>query len=41
MFEPRENPGYEKMLNEATEMVASWVRNNDWYSSAGGTRPMK
>ncbi|KAK1827785.1 hypothetical protein QBC39DRAFT_290595 [Podospora conica] len=39
MFEPKENPGYEKLANDATEMIASWFRT-DWYetSSAGAVR---
>jgi len=33
MFEPKENPNYEKMSNEARDMIASWL-NNDWYESS-------
>ncbi|KAK4044727.1 hypothetical protein C8A01DRAFT_42630 [Parachaetomium inaequale] len=33
MFEPKENPGYEKLANEARDMVAGWFRN-DWYESS-------
>lgn len=40
MFEPRENPGVEKLIQDARDMVAGWLRN-DWYesSSAGAVRP--
>jgi len=40
MFEPKENPGYEKLANEARDMVAGWFRN-DWYesSSTDAVRP--
>ncbi|KAK3692216.1 hypothetical protein B0T22DRAFT_495480 [Podospora appendiculata] len=34
MFEPKENPGYEKLAKDARDMVASWLRN-DWYESSG------
>ncbi|KAK1751857.1 hypothetical protein QBC47DRAFT_391217 [Echria macrotheca] len=33
MFEPKENPNYEKMSNEARDMIAGWL-NNDWYESS-------
>ncbi|KAK0646203.1 hypothetical protein B0T16DRAFT_156281 [Cercophora newfieldiana] len=33
MFEPKVNPAYETMASEATEMIASWTRN-DWYESS-------
>jgi hypothetical protein len=33
MFEPKENPGYQKLANDARDMVASWLRN-DWYESS-------
>ncbi|KAH8894912.1 hypothetical protein GQ53DRAFT_715612 [Thozetella sp. PMI_491] len=34
MFEPKENPGYEMLANEAKGMIASWLQN-DWYASSG------
>lgn len=34
MFQPKDNPGFEKLANEARDMVASWLRN-DWYESSG------
>ncbi|KAJ9154923.1 Very-long-chain (3R)-3-hydroxyacyl-CoA dehydratase [Pleurostoma richardsiae] len=34
MFEPKENPGYEKLAQDATQMITSWTRN-DWYESSG------
>ena len=33
MFEPKENPGYEKLATDATEMISSWFRT-DWYESS-------
>ncbi|KAK3302260.1 uncharacterized protein B0T15DRAFT_298876 [Chaetomium strumarium] len=33
MFEPSENPDYQKLANEARDMIASWLRN-DWYESS-------
>ncbi|KAK4137259.1 hypothetical protein BT67DRAFT_438521 [Trichocladium antarcticum] len=40
MFEPKENPNYEKLANDARDTVAGWLRN-DWYesSSADEVRP--
>jgi hypothetical protein len=39
MFEPQENPGYERLTLEARDMVVGWLRN-DWYenSSADAVR---
>lgn len=33
MFEPKENPGYDKLSNTAAELIAKWTRN-DWYESS-------
>ncbi|KAK4106379.1 hypothetical protein N658DRAFT_490995 [Parathielavia hyrcaniae] len=33
MFEPQDNPGYQKLAIEARDMVVSWLRN-DWYESS-------
>lgn len=33
MFEPKENPGYDKLTNGAAELIAKWTRN-DWYESS-------
>ena len=33
MFEPKENPGYNKMAHDAKDMIASWLKN-DWYESS-------
>jgi len=33
MFDPKENPGYEKLAYEARDMIASWARN-DWYETS-------
>ncbi|KAK0711354.1 hypothetical protein B0H67DRAFT_646731 [Lasiosphaeris hirsuta] len=32
MFDPKENPAYEMLANNARDMIASWTRN-DWYES--------
>lgn len=36
MFEPKENPGYEKLGNDAAELIAGWMRS-DWYESSTDT----
>lgn len=33
MFEPKENPGYDKLSNTAADLIAKWSRN-DWYESS-------
>jgi hypothetical protein len=33
MFEPKENPGYDKLSNTAAELIAKWTKN-DWYESS-------
>lgn len=33
MFEPKENPGFDKLSNTAAELIAKWTRN-DWYESS-------
>ena len=33
MFVPDENPGYEAMSQEATNLVVKWLQN-DWYQSS-------
>jgi hypothetical protein len=33
MFEPKENPGYDKLSDTAAEFIAKWTRN-DWYESS-------
>ncbi|KAL2263748.1 hypothetical protein VTK26DRAFT_5392 [Humicola hyalothermophila] len=40
MFEPKNNPNFEKLARDARDMVAGWLRN-DWYesSSADAIRP--
>lgn len=37
MFEPKENPAYEKMANDARDMIAGWLQN-DWYADTGAIR---
>jgi hypothetical protein len=33
MFEPSENPGYDKLANDAKNMITTWLQN-DWYQSS-------
>lgn len=33
MFEPKENPGYDKLADDAAHTIAEWTRN-DWYESS-------
>lgn len=33
MFEPKENPAYEKLANDAKQLITAWTKN-DWYESA-------
>lgn len=33
MFEPKENPGYDKLTNDAAQMIAGWT-TNDWYETS-------
>lgn len=35
MFEPKENPGYEKLSNDAAELIAKWT--NDWSEDSTDT----
>ena len=39
MFEEKENPGYEKLAQEAKGLVVEWL-HNDWYESSGKPNPM-
>ena len=33
MFEPGENPGYDKLSNTAADLISKWS-TNDWYESS-------
>lgn len=33
MFEPKENPAYEKLCRDAAGLIARWTRN-DWYDGS-------
>lgn len=33
MFEPKENPGYDKLSGTAADLIAKWS-SNDWYESS-------
>lgn len=33
MFESKENPGYDKLTNDAAQTIARWTMN-DWYESS-------
>ncbi|KFA50447.1 hypothetical protein S40293_08960 [Stachybotrys chartarum IBT 40293] len=39
MFEPKNNPNYEELLEDATEVIAGWL-HNDWYASSSEDKPM-
>lgn len=34
MFTPKDNPAYEKLANDATQLIVRWVQK-DWYESSG------
>lgn len=33
MFEPKMNPGYDKLKEDAATLIAQWTRN-EWYESS-------
>jgi hypothetical protein len=33
MFTPRENPGYNKLAQDATEVIHGWLQNG-WYETS-------
>ena len=33
MFEPKENPGYAQLSEDAKNLIVSWS-HNDWYESS-------
>lgn len=33
MFEPKDNPGYDKLTDDAAQLIAKWTQN-DWYESS-------
>jgi len=37
MFEPKHNPNYERLTQDATQMIASWTKNQ-WYETSGVER---
>lgn len=39
MFTPGENPGYDKLLQDATGLIAEWLQN-DWYATSIEEKPM-
>lgn len=39
MFTPSENPGYDRLLQDATGLVAGWL-SNEWYESSVEERLM-
>ncbi|KAF7542313.1 hypothetical protein G7046_g10180 [Stylonectria norvegica] len=39
MFTPRENPGYEKLSQDAKGLIARWAKN-DWYESSSEEKLM-
>ncbi|POR36457.1 Uncharacterized protein TPAR_03346 [Tolypocladium paradoxum] len=40
MFEPMENPGYDKLSDDAAGLIAKWA-DNDWYASSSEVLPGK
>ena len=40
MFEPKENPSYDKLSEDAAGLIAKWS-NNDWYASSTEVEPEK
>jgi hypothetical protein len=39
MFEPKENPNYETLSRDAATLIADWLQN-DWYASSAEDKPM-
>lgn len=39
MFEPNENPGYERLSQNAKDLIVEWLQN-DWYQTSAEPRPM-
>jgi hypothetical protein len=39
MFEPKENPGYERLSQDAKDMIVGWLQN-EWYQTSTEPRPM-
>ncbi|OTB08525.1 hypothetical protein M426DRAFT_52201 [Hypoxylon sp. CI-4A] len=35
MFEPKENPGYRKLSEDAKNLIVRWSRKDQWYESSG------
>ena len=33
MFEPKDNPNYNKLTTDAAELIAAWSKN-DWYETS-------
>lgn len=33
MFDPKENPGYERLAQDAKGIITEWLKN-DWYESS-------
>lgn len=40
MFEPKENPGYEKLVRDAASMVKVWCQN-DWYEDSSESKDQR
>lgn len=39
MFEEKENPGYERLAQDAKGLVIEWL-SNDWYETSSEPKPM-
>lgn len=40
MFEPKENPGYEKLTQDAAGLMEKWFQN-DWYQTISEDEPQE
>lgn len=40
MFEPKENPGYEKLAQDAAGTIEKWFQN-EWYQASSDAEPEK
>jgi hypothetical protein len=39
MFESKHNPGYEKLAQDATGLIAEWL-HDEWYEESSEPKPM-
>lgn len=36
MFEPEQNPGYEKLVQDAVRLISDWLHQDAWYDDGDG-----